>query len=156
MKGKRTWLYYSWTKPMHTVPYLGNSTLEQDHVLSNIKDLIMDYYDNFNLRFTSGTIKSEWHQLEKGIITGYTISVSLFSLAMKILIKLAEGECRGPITKSGVQQPPISTFMNDLTVKTQSVPGTRWILQGLVRIITWVRMCFSKIQVLGTERREGD
>lgn len=95
---------------------------------------IMDYYDNFNLRFTSGTITCELHRLEKGVITRCILSVTLFSLAMNMLVKLAKVECRGLITKSGVQQPPIRAFMDDLTVTTASVPGSRWILQGLERL----------------------
>lgn len=33
--------------------------------------------------------------------------------------------------------------MDDLTVTTSSVPGSRWILQGLERLITWARMRFK-------------
>ena len=39
---------------------------------------------------------SEWHKLEKGIITGCTISVILFALAMNMLVKSAEVQCREP------------------------------------------------------------
>ena len=62
---------------------------------------------------------------------------------MNMLVKSAEVECRGPITKSGVKQPPIRAFMDDLTVTTMSVPGSRWILQGLERLTTWAWMCFK-------------
>lgn len=81
------------------------NALEQCYVLTIIKDLIIDYYDNFNLRITPGTTTSEWHHLEKGIITGCTFSVSLFSFAMNMLVKLVEPENRGPLTRSGVRQP---------------------------------------------------
>lgn len=103
----------------------------------------MDYYKNFNLRFTSGKVTSERHHLEKEIITGCTVSVIRFSLAMNMLVKSAEPECRGSKTKSGICQPPIRAFMDDLTVTTVTVPGCRWILQGLERLTTWVRMCFK-------------
>lgn len=53
--------------------------LEWQHIPINIKELIMDYYDNFKLGFTSGPVIPEWHQLEKGIITGCTISVTLLA-----------------------------------------------------------------------------
>ena len=49
-----------------------------------MRDLILDYYKSFKLRVTS-----EWHRLEKGIITGCTISVILFALAMNMLVKSA-------------------------------------------------------------------
>lgn len=43
---------------------------------------------------SSRSSTSAWHRLEKGIITGYTMSVSLFALAMTMLVKSAK-ECRG-------------------------------------------------------------
>lgn len=106
----------------------------------------MDYYNNFQTRVSSGPIKSEWHRLEKGIIMVCTISVALFTLAMNIVVKSAEVECRGPLTKSGVRQPPIRAYMDDLTVTTSLVPGSRWILQGLGRIISWGRMKFASLK----------
>ena len=103
----------------------------------------MDYYNNFRLRVTSGSIASAWQHLEKGIITGCTISVLLFSLAMNMIVKSAEVECRGPMSRSGTRQPPIRAFMDDLTVTATSVPGCRWLLQGLERLISWARMSFK-------------
>lgn len=82
-------------------------------------------------RISSGAITSTWHKVEIGIITGCTISVTLFSLAMNMLTKSAEPECRVPRMKSGQRQPPIRVFVDDLTVTTESIPGFRWILQGL-------------------------
>ncbi len=95
-----------------------------------LKDLILDYYRKFSLRVSTGQLTSDWHQLEVGIITGCTISVTLFALAMDMLVKAAETECRGPLGKSGVRQPPMRAFMDDLTVTTTVVPGARWVLQG--------------------------
>lgn len=117
--------------------------LEKHHVPQKVKDLILDYYGKFSLRVSSGQMASDWHQLEVGIITGCTISVILFALAMGMLVKAAEPECRGPLSKSGVRQPPIRAFTDDLTVTTTAVPGARWILQGLERIMAWARMSFK-------------
>ncbi|XP_063080140.1 uncharacterized protein LOC134470047 [Engraulis encrasicolus] len=113
------------------------------HVPEKVRHLILDYYDHFSLRVSSGATTSDWHRLEKGIITGCTISVSLFALAMNMLVKSAEVECRGPLSRSGTRQPPIRAFMDDLTVTTTSVPGCRWLLQGLDRLISWARMSFK-------------
>ncbi|RXN33229.1 reverse transcriptase [Labeo rohita] len=116
------------------------TSLTRHHVPEKTGDLILDYYSCFKLRVTSGSITSAFHRLEKGIITGCTISVILFALAMNMIVKLAEVECRGPLSWSGVRQPPIRAFMDDLTVTTTTVPGCRWILQGLERLIRWARM----------------
>lgn len=108
-----------------------------------MKDLILDYYSKSSLRVSSGQLTSDWHQLEVRIITGCTISVTFFALAMKMLVKAAETECRGPLSKSGVSQPPIRAFMDDLTVTTTAVSGARWILQGLERLMAWACMSFK-------------
>lgn len=100
-------------------------TVERHHVPALVKDLIMDYYSDFNLRVSSGVTTSEWYRLEVGIITGCSISVILFALAMNILVTSAEPECRGPKSKSGIRQQPIRIYMDDLTVTTESVPGYR-------------------------------
>lgn len=77
---------------------------------------------------SSGLITSEWHRVKVGIITSCNISVILFALAMNMPVKSAETQCRGPKTTTGVCQPPIRAFMDDLTITTESVPGSRWIL----------------------------
>ncbi len=70
-----------------------------------------------------------------GIITGCTISVILFALVMDILFKSAEPQCRGLKLRSGIHQPPIQAFMDDLTVTKESVSGAGWILKGMERLM---------------------
>lgn len=43
----------------------------------------------------------DWHWLEKGI-TDCTISASLFALAMNVLAKSAEVECKGSLLRAFV------------------------------------------------------
>ncbi len=62
---------------------------------------------------------------------------------MNMVVKSAKVECRGPLTKSGVREPPIRAYMDDITITTTLVPGSRWILQGIQRVITWARMSFK-------------
>lgn len=69
---------------------LVHETLERHHVPAALKELILVYYCNFSLRVSTGSTTSEWHRLEMGIITGCTISVTLFALAMNMLVKSAE------------------------------------------------------------------
>lgn len=131
------------------------TALERYHVPAKIRDIILDYYSNFKLRVTSGAVSSEWHRLEKGIITGCTASVIIFALAMNMLAKSEEPECRGPLSKSGVHQPPIRAFMDDLTVSTTSVPGCKWLLKGLEKVITWARMNFKPTKSRSLVLRKG-
>ncbi|XP_051969484.1 LOW QUALITY PROTEIN: uncharacterized protein LOC127634119 [Xyrauchen texanus] len=127
-KGNLSVLWLDMANAYGSVPHkLVQLTLTKYHVPSRVRDLIADYYNNFRMRTSSGAVTSGWHKVEIGIITGCTISVILFSLAMNMLTKSAEPECRGPKTKSAQRQPPIRAFMDDLTVTTESVPGCRWI-----------------------------
>lgn len=112
-------------------------------------------YSSFSLRFTSGTTTFAWHHLEKGIITGCTVSVTLFALVMNMLVKAAEVECRGPVSKSGTHQPLIRAFMDDLTVTATSVTGCHWLLQGLERLMTWARMAFKPAKSRSLVLRKG-
>ena len=80
--------------------------LARHHVPSKVSSIILDYYNNFKVRISSGLITSDWHRLERGIITGCTISATLFALAMNMLAKSAEKECRGPITNSRIRHHP--------------------------------------------------
>ncbi|KAJ3582251.1 hypothetical protein NHX12_015695 [Muraenolepis orangiensis] len=151
-KGNLSVLWFDLENAFGSIPHkLVQFTLTKHHVPSRCRDLIADYYSNFRMRVSSGAITSSWHNVEIGIITGCTISVTLFSLAMNMLTKSAEPECRGPRTNSGQRQPPIRAFMDDLTVMTESVPGCRWILKGLEELVEWAR----QIQINGAEEREG-
>ncbi|XP_061589349.1 uncharacterized protein LOC133454644 [Cololabis saira] len=155
-KGDLAVLWLDLANAYGSIPHkLVETSLDRHHVPGKIKEVILDYYSCFSLRVTSGTVTSTFHRLEKGIITGCTISVILFALAMNMLVKSAEVECRGPLTNSGMRQPPIRAFMDDLTVTTTSVPGCRWILQGLERLISWARMNFKPAKSRSLVVRKG-
>ncbi len=72
-----------------------------------------------------------------------------------MLIKSAEPECRVPKMKSAQCQPPIRAFMDDLTVTRESVPGCRWILKGLEKLMEWARMRFKPAKSRSMVLRRG-
>lgn len=45
--------------------------------------------------------------------------------------------------------------MDDLTVTTTSVPGSRWILKGLEELITWARMSFKPVKSISLVLKKG-
>lgn len=93
-------LWLDLTNAYGSIPHkLVEVVLEKYHVPQKVKHLILDYYDRFSLRVSSGQMTSDRHHLEVGIITGCTISLTLFALAMNMLVKAAEPECRGPFSK---------------------------------------------------------
>lgn len=145
-KGNLSVLWLDLANVFGSIPHKCIQLTLKLHVSSICRDLIADYYSNFRMRASSGATTSSWHKVEIGIITGCTISETLFSLAMNMLTKSAEPEFRGPRTNSGQRQPPIRAFMDDLTVMTESVPGCRWILKGLEKLVGWAWMRFKPVK----------
>ena len=86
---------------------------------------------------------TKWQKLEKGIMAGCTISVVLFVAAMNLLLKAAGMQCRGPKADDDTRHPSCRAFMDDVTVMTPSIQGTRWILSALEKMATWSRMQFN-------------
>ena len=62
-------------------------TLRTYHVPESFIELIMNYYDNFKIRFSLNNFTTAWQDLEIGIITGSTLSMILFAGAMNLVIK---------------------------------------------------------------------
>ncbi|TWW81809.1 hypothetical protein D4764_01G0016240 [Takifugu flavidus] len=150
-RGDLATLWLDLSNAYGSIPHkLVQTALTRHHVPGTITNLILDYY-NFQLRVTTGSLTSACQCLEKGIITGCTILVPLFSLAMNMIVKSAEVECRGPLSISGTRQPPIRAFMDDFTVMTTSVPGCRWLLQGL----EWLISCFKPTKSRSLVLRKG-
>ena len=102
---------------------LVEEALKRHHVLGKINILILGYYDNFQIRISSRIIIYDWHRLKRGIITGCTLSATIFTLAINMIVKLAKIECWGPLMKMGVCQPPIRAYMDNLTVKLHRLWG---------------------------------
>ncbi|RXN28661.1 reverse transcriptase [Labeo rohita] len=116
-----------------------------DHYLipQHIKGMIISYFGGIQLRFKTGHFTTQWQNLEKGIVTGCTISPILFIMGMNLIIAAAGKEARGPKMQSGIRQPPIRGYMDDLTVTTTTHVEARWVLTVLDRMATWARMRFK-------------
>lgn len=112
-------------KNQHMPHNMVEVALSRYYVPENLKSLILDYYNDIRLRVSCRMPTSQWHRLERGIITDCIVSVALFAIAMKMIVKSTEAECRGPLSKSGYRQPLIRAFIDDLTVTTTSVPRCR-------------------------------
>ena len=87
---------------------------------------------------------TSWQRLEKGIVTGCTISVILFVMAMNLMIEAGKRETRGPKTKADLRQPPGRGFMDDVTITTTTHIQARWVLGAMEEIATWARMKFKQ------------
>jgi hypothetical protein len=119
------------------------TALQHYHVDQHIQKIITSYLDGIRLRFTVGDQLTDWQKLEKGIVTGCTVSVVLFIMGMNLLINAAQRETRGPKTESGTYLPSSRGFMDDLTLTTATHVQARWMLSALIDVASWARMKFK-------------
>ena len=114
-----------------------SSALEAAHVPNEVRRLIESYYNKVNIRFTTKNFTTAWQRVEKGIITGCTLSVILFALTMSWLIESVKEETKGPAVSSGQRQLNSRLFMDDITTTTETVPQTKVLLQKISEKFTW-------------------
>ena len=107
------------------------------HVPENTRHLIESYYSDVKIRFTTKNFTTEWQRVEKGIITGCTLSVILFALTMSWLVESAKHTTKGPKTSSGQRQSNSRLFMDDITGATETVPQHRYLLSDIEKKLTW-------------------
>ncbi|XP_052268608.1 uncharacterized protein LOC127869987 [Dreissena polymorpha] len=76
--------------------------LDHYHIPAHVQKIVLGYLDKIQLRFSVREKITEWQRLEKGIITGCTVSVVLFVMGMNLILNAAKKETRGPKTASGI------------------------------------------------------
>lgn len=84
----------------------------------------------------------------------YHVSV-LVCLSNEHACQSSEVECRGLLSRSGMCESPVRTFINNLTVTSSSVPGCRWLLQGLEKARYIGKNEFKVGQIQGHGPEEG-
>ena len=142
-RGNITLIWLDLANAYGSVPHeLVMLALERYYVPAKLINIIKSYFEKLKFRFTTTDFTTNWQRLEKGIITGCTVSVIVFLAAMNIMIKTAEKECKGPKVNE-IQQKPIKAFMDDLTINTVQPQGARWILSKLNELTAWARMSFK-------------
>ena len=142
-KGNLATIRLDLTNAYGSIPHkLVEETLRRYHVPEKVRTMLRKYYDNFYLRFSCASGNTRWQRLEKGIITGDTISVILFARAINLMVKSSE-RSKGPKQRSGTRHPPIKAFMDDMTVSTNHAAGARWTLAALEKTMKWARMQFN-------------
>ena len=111
--------------------------LEKAHIPERTRQLVKSYYSNAKIRFTTRNFTTDWQKVERGIITGCTLSVVLFALTMSWLIASVKQETKGPKTTSGQRQCNSRLFMDDITTTTETVPQTKHLLKRMIEILNW-------------------
>lgn len=123
-------LWLDVTNPYGSIPHkLVDFALTRYQAPEKIHNLVLDYYNNFSLRVSSGTSTSAWHRLEKGIIIGCMISVCLFALAVNMLGKLFTSDLKDAAAHQATSN-DVTTW---LSAVRSGLPGKSkaWIYQLL-------------------------
>ena len=120
--------------------------LENAHLPTRARDLIANYYKDLRIRFTTKDCTTEWQMVEKGIITGCTLSVVLFSLTMSWLVQSVKNETKGPKTSSGQRQVNSRLFMDDINTMTETVPQTNHLVTKLSQKMKWAGLDFRLVK----------
>ena len=105
--------------------------LKNTQVPERVQDLIKSYYAEVKIRFSTAAFTTDWQRVERGIITGCTLSVILFVLAMTMLVEEAKRETKGPKSASGQQQTNMRLFMDDIATSTNTLVQTKYLLERL-------------------------
>ena len=111
--------------------------LEQAHVPEEVRKLIESYYSDVKIRFSTNNFTTDWQRVEQGIITGCTMSVVLFSLAMTMLVMSVKDVTKGPKTTSGQRQMNCRLFMDDLTTTTETMVQAKYLLDEIASKLNW-------------------
>merc|ERR1712228_8652 len=106
--------------------------LKEAHIPDDLVNLIEDYYKDVRIRFTTKEFVTDWQKVEKGIITGCTLSVVLFSLAMTWVVASVKKETKGPKLSSGQCQVNSRLFMDDIVTTTETMVQTSLLVDKLV------------------------
>ena len=113
------------------------TALRKAHIPDDECRLVESYYKDIQIRFSTKEFTTQWQKLEKGIITGCTLSVILFSLAMTMIVASAKKETKGPKTDTGQQQENARLFMDDIATTTENLVQTKHLLDNLGRKLEW-------------------
>ena len=110
-------------------------TIEFFFVPSHIPNLVANYFNNLHVCYTTRDISTEWHQLEKGIAMGFSITA-----AFEILLIGGRQMARGVRSQTGQRLPAIRCYMNDVTTLLQTAACTARLLKRLEELLAWARM----------------
>ena len=115
-----------------TIPHsLIMQSLRKAHVPEEVCELVESYYSDVAIRFTTRNFTTEWQKVEQGIITGCTLSVILFALAMTLLVASCKKETKGPKTETGQRQENSRLFMDDIATTTETLVQTKHLLENM-------------------------
>lgn len=105
-----------------------------------ITTLVKPYFQDLQFCFSTPSFTTTWQRLEVGIMAGCTISPLAFTMAMELIIRASKWVVGGQSMGTGLRLPPLRAYMDDITIRTTTVPCTRRLLGKLEENISWAHM----------------
>ncbi|GFO30016.1 collagen alpha-1(iv) chain [Plakobranchus ocellatus] len=130
-------------------------TLRMYHILEDIQIMLEDSFNGLKMMFLTESYATDWIILEAGIAMGCTISPILFVLAMKVILRVAEGIASPADLGSGCCTPPLKAFMDYTTILCSKENVTRSMLVRLDALMNWSRMSFKPKKSRSLSIRKG-
>ena len=110
-----------------------------DHWIS----LVQNYYVGIYSKSFSESAPSNWHQHQRGIFAGCTLSIILFLAGMNIILEYVLVACAPHfVTSSKVSLPLVKAFMDDVNLMSSSVSGAQTLLARYATALQWAGMEF--------------
>ena len=117
--------------------------LERYGVPSSWISLIKKYYVGIHSKSFSKSAPSNWHQHQRGIFAGCTLSIILFLAGINIILEYTlNTSVSNFISSTEVSMPLVRAFMDDLNLMSSSVSGTQKLLTRCTTALSWAGMEF--------------
>ncbi len=109
------------------------------HIPPCIQSLVTNYFNNLHVCYSASEFTTAWHQVEKGIAMGCSISPILFTTAFEVILIGGRQTVRGARSLSGQRLPALRSYMDDVTTLLQMAACTNRLLKRLEDLFTWAR-----------------
>ncbi len=128
--------------------------LEFFHIPTCIQSLVSNYFSSFQVCYTTQEAATGWHQLEKGIAMGCSISLILFTAAFKVILIGGRQMVRGVRSQSGQRLTALWSYMDNVASLLQTVHCTVRLLKRFEELLGWARMRIKPSESLNRGRSQ--
>ena len=102
-------------------------------------DLIKSYYSGLWSKSFYQNSPSNWHQHQRGIFTGCTVSIILFLSGINVVLEYIFADIKTP-TLTSLLSPPVKAFMDDIFLMSSTQSTTQELLNRASFALSWARM----------------
>ena len=98
-----------------------------------VGNLVKEYFLDIRLCASTGDFPTGWQRLEVGIMAGCTVLPLAFTMAKEVIIRASKWVVGGERRQNEMCLPPVTAYMDDMTLITTTVPCTMRLLDRINR-----------------------